>query len=321
MYLTGTPGDPGRLEITIYLLEKNVTKTIQVNPDSLFQFETYSTKTSVDLKNGKITTRYLEETVNRLEIESNLALALSVAVLHVVLQPKPAPYMDPKPVRNVKPKINPYYLPTSKPVTVYRGNRPIRQYPMSSYMMFSSIGYYDLICLPTFYDYYCDSWDHHHHHHHGGDGNCDNNNDHHHHHGGDGNCDNNNDHHHHHHGNDGNCDNNNDHHHDHSDGNCDNNNDHHHHNHDSGNSNNDNWNYNPENHHGTDYGNNDYGMDHSNSGWFSDAGTVGGGGGGGEAAGGSDSSNGASGGTDSGGGSGGDTFSGCGGCGGGGGGN
>lgn len=164
----------------MYFFDKKSSEIIEIKPDTLFRFTSRTTETTVDLKTGKVYFQLLKDHVNNLEIESNLAIVFGVAVLHVLLQPKPAPYVDAvkngKPTK--KPTINPYFIPSQSSTAVYRGSRPVRSVNMNSYILFSSIGYYDLISTPCFYEHYC-GYHHHHHHHHdnnNGNDNCNNSN-------------------------------------------------------------------------------------------------------------------------------------------------
>lgn len=174
----------GRLEVKLYQLEKKTststpTTSIEIPLDAPFEFESASTKTRVDLRTGNIEVKFLKDAANTLEIESNLAVVFGVALLHVMLQPKPGPYYsEPRMSRDKISQINPYYssstdIPPSSlatstststtiTTTTTRGaatsdnisrhsisNSSIR---MTSYKLFSCIGYIDLVYLDSFFN-------------------------------------------------------------------------------------------------------------------------------------------------------------------------
>lgn len=104
------------------------------------------TKVSANLRTGKVKMESLVAenpvTANNLEVESNLAVVFSVAILHVLLQPKPEPYLL-DPTYEI-PMLNPFYTPTNQSST------------MNSCCLLRSVGYHDLITLPCFRNAYCD---------------------------------------------------------------------------------------------------------------------------------------------------------------------
>lgn len=158
--------DPGRLKITLYFFAKNSSNTIYIEPDAVFSFASQSTETCVNLKTGRIEVKYLNDQINNLEVESNLAVIFSIAVLHVLLQPKPAAYTNKQKTVKIKNgntikkfTINPYYLPSTdgKKSASLSNN-------INSYVLLSSIGYYDLISTQCFYNYYFGKSNYHDHH-------------------------------------------------------------------------------------------------------------------------------------------------------------
>lgn len=140
---------------------------------------------SIDLKTGKIDVKLMNDVVNDLEVESNIAIAFAIAILHVSLQPKPAPYLEITLASNSKPKCNPYYTtPISQTSKETSSSKKLKWIDISSYDLLKCIGFADLICLDSFYHRYCSFIhhqqqkhnqnhrhhhflnNHHHHHHH-----------------------------------------------------------------------------------------------------------------------------------------------------------
>lgn len=164
----------GRLEVKLYQLEKKTSTSIEIPLDVPFEFESASTKTRVDLRTGNIEVKFLKDAANTLEIESNLAVVFGVALLHVMLQPKPGPYYsEPRMSRDKISQINPYYssssdIPPSATTTasttttatrsaatsdnVSRHSISNSSIRMTSYKLFSCIGYIDLVYLDSFFN-------------------------------------------------------------------------------------------------------------------------------------------------------------------------
>lgn len=159
--------------MSIKFLENKKSYTLPISLDSPYQFESEHLKMSVDMKTGRIQAKYLSDSIRELEIESNLAIVFAISIMHVILQPKPAPFLptiqqqqlpaQPSPTKNDTSHINPYY--SSKPpdpakqsqkVEGYRGYRPIKVISIDSYVMLRCIGFKELICLPSTYDLFCE---------------------------------------------------------------------------------------------------------------------------------------------------------------------
>lgn len=103
---------------------------------------------TVCMQSGRIYANFLSSTNRDLEIETNLAIVFGIAALHVILQPKPVPYLSSDLSQNSShPKLNPYYLTKETPSS----SNPIRLVPLTSYSMLNCIGFTDLVCLPSFY--------------------------------------------------------------------------------------------------------------------------------------------------------------------------
>lgn len=149
----------------MYQFEKLASEEIEIPLDAPFSFETATTKTKVDFKTGNIETRFLKEASSAasLEIESNLAVVFGVALLHVVLQPKPGPYSNARKSIDAISQINPYYSSTNgmsgslAAMAVSGSTRSIsaNSTKMNSYKLYSCIGYIDLIYLDSFFNQCC----------------------------------------------------------------------------------------------------------------------------------------------------------------------
>ena len=83
----------GSLKVSYYsFANKSIVEAVVRKNDS-FVIKNQFMESKVDLKTGQITLNFLKEDKN-FETASNLALIFSILVIHVLLEPKPIPYLD-----------------------------------------------------------------------------------------------------------------------------------------------------------------------------------------------------------------------------------
>lgn len=167
----GVRGDPGRLAVAYYSFASKKKISVDITKDLTFEIKNEFISSKVDFNTGKIIINFLTKSES-LEAESNLALVFSIIVLHVLLQPKPKPYLDEK--------LKKFTLPsTSSNARFASGVRPsTRPADLDTVILLSCIGYPELIASNCFYHHYhCIPHHHHDHHHHHHD-HFDNNNNH-----------------------------------------------------------------------------------------------------------------------------------------------
>ncbi len=191
-------GNVGHLKVEIYSFQKRSTQTIHVGNSFILEIDNDFLQTKSDLKSGKIEIRFVntnETNAPNLEVESMLAVILSVSALHVLLQPKEKPAQ---------------IILNSKSGGVQPPSGSIHSC-VNDFDMFSMFGYYPLITSECFMHHYEHSKDFDRHHNdndndegnddgdHLQDHNCQDHHDHDHHHNGDDHHDCHDHHHHHHH--------------------------------------------------------------------------------------------------------------------------
>jgi len=106
----GVPGQVGNLIVSIYLFKNKKTQIIEIKNDFLFNLQSVNMKITVDLKSGRMgfnKSNNNNASIDELEIESILATIFSIAILHVMLQPKSSTTSDKK---NQQIDINNYYM-------------------------------------------------------------------------------------------------------------------------------------------------------------------------------------------------------------------
>ena len=137
---SGERGDPGHLEISYYSFRTKKTHKLDVSKFLEFYLFNEYASFEVNLSTSKIIANFKNENTN-LEIESSLALIYSISALHVLLQPKPIPYLDEK--------ANRFKLPSLKSEKNILGNL----------VLSSCIGVAELIASESYYHYYKNSGD------------------------------------------------------------------------------------------------------------------------------------------------------------------
>lgn len=84
-----TPGATGRLILNLYLLTSKRMQKIRISNSFTFRIASENLKAHVNIKTGMINLKRIKKrNITSLEVESLLACIYSVAVLHVVLQPR-----------------------------------------------------------------------------------------------------------------------------------------------------------------------------------------------------------------------------------------
>ncbi len=144
----GIPGDPGHLQVIVYFFDSKSFQKIDVPASFKFEIRTMMATAVVDLQTGKLNVRANDgQNLRSNEVENLVATVLSISTIHVLLQPKQNPCVR---VGN-KLQIAPRPATTAVPV---RGGRPVRSVIMDDYLLFSMIGYNELVASPCFMNYY-----------------------------------------------------------------------------------------------------------------------------------------------------------------------
>jgi len=148
----GIPGSPGYLTVSFHLIKNNTIEMINITNTFVFSVKSLNLKAEVDLKTNTIKMIKLGEFVDNLEIESLLVSVFSIAVLHVMLQPK---------MLN-KPQIT---------QTTTNNRRQVRTIDIDRNYMLGSVTQQDTLLLYntafiTGFDGCGINYPHHHHHHH-----------------------------------------------------------------------------------------------------------------------------------------------------------
>ena len=130
-----TPVHPGHLEISYYSFRTKKTHNIDVSTFLEFYLLNEYASFEVNLNTSKIIANFKNENTN-LEIESSLALVYSIVALHVLLQPKPKPYLDEK--------ANRFKLPSLKSEKNILDNLALS----------SCIGLAELVASESYFHYY-----------------------------------------------------------------------------------------------------------------------------------------------------------------------
>ncbi len=152
----GTPGDPGHLQVLIYFFDTKSVQRLDIPSSFKFDIKTASSTAKIDLQNGKLNVSANDgQNLKSYEVENLIATVLSISTIHVLRQPKPSPYVT------VGGKLQLAPRPAASTALTVRGGRPVRSMIMDDYLLFSMIGYYDLVGSPCFMHNY--EWQHHHH--------------------------------------------------------------------------------------------------------------------------------------------------------------
>jgi hypothetical protein len=104
----GVPGNMGYLIVSIYLFKSKKTQIIEINNNFVFIIQSNNLKAQVNLKSGLMVFNQLNNKIDELEIESVLASIFSIAILHVMLQPKMAKTTNGTQVKNID--LDQYYM-------------------------------------------------------------------------------------------------------------------------------------------------------------------------------------------------------------------
>jgi hypothetical protein len=104
----GVPGNMGNLIVSIYLFKSKKTQIIEINNNFVFIIQSDNLKAQVNLKSGLMVFNQLNNKIDELEIESVLASIFSIAILHVMLQPKMTKTTNGTQVKNVD--LDQYYM-------------------------------------------------------------------------------------------------------------------------------------------------------------------------------------------------------------------
>ena len=86
----GIKGNPGHLIIGFYLIKSktNSSQIFHIRDNFVVELKAINTKIEANLKSGEIQLKQIGYRVDDLEIESLLASVFSIAILHVMLQPR-----------------------------------------------------------------------------------------------------------------------------------------------------------------------------------------------------------------------------------------
>ena len=141
-------GDPGRLSVTYYSFNNSdsVVKCFEVPRSFIFKIENGKTQANVNLKTGAIDLKFNKNQANieSVEVESMLALVLSVSTLHVILQPKRRLGNGSPPARNAAYSTSPSYQ--------------YRRSPYDNFLLLSMIGYHDIMHCTHYRPHLCDDY-------------------------------------------------------------------------------------------------------------------------------------------------------------------
>ena len=158
----GIPGDPGHLQLKIYFFDTKMVYKFDISSNFKFEIKTNTIKAAVELQTGKFSVNsIINQDIQSNDVASLLATVFSISTLHVLLQPKQNPLHVTSFASGLK-KATPS---SSTSATVYRGRRPVRSINIDDYLLFSIVGYNDLIHSDC-YIHYCHLHNHHNNHHH-----------------------------------------------------------------------------------------------------------------------------------------------------------
>ena len=141
----GVRGNPGNLTVEIIFLEDKKIQTFEITNNCFyFEIENKNIQAKVDLRSGNINLKFLKYTNStsaNSETASMVAVASSIAAIHVLLQPKK--------VSNKKLES----ILTLTPLEEKRGDKEIKYLKEDEYLMFAMFGYSYLINSPIFVNY------------------------------------------------------------------------------------------------------------------------------------------------------------------------
>ena len=84
----GISGNPGHLLVGFYSTKEKTSQLVHIRDNFKFELKTNNLKVQVDLKSGEMIFTQIGNSVNDLEMESLLTSVFSIAIMHVMLQPR-----------------------------------------------------------------------------------------------------------------------------------------------------------------------------------------------------------------------------------------
>jgi len=146
-------GDPGRLSVTYYLFRSGSVVRFDVPRSFIFNVENEIIRILVNLKTGAINFKFKEYKINidPLEVESMLAIVLSVSTLHVILQPKERIHNS----NQISAANNKIF---SKQPISNKSSYHYRPSPYDKFLLLNIIGYQDIMNSTHFRPDLCDDY-------------------------------------------------------------------------------------------------------------------------------------------------------------------